>query len=170
MQRSGRVHNRGSVNRNRASQNRRHIERRNQRNQQTKARQRTRDVNRARATDRARANDRKARANERRTRARDTQAHRRDTRAHRRAHFNNQQRTRIRNYYRGHRHRFHRVARVAWPIVIGGFVPRDYTVYDIPNDFYGYVPGYEGYKYVVVGDQLIIIDPYTWEIVAIIPL
>jgi Ni/Co efflux regulator RcnB len=91
-------------------------------------------------------------------------------RQHRRAHFNDRQRTRIRSYYRGHRHHFHRVARVSWPIVIGSFVPRDYTVYDIPSDFYGYVPGYEGYKYVVVGDQLIIIDPDTWEIVAIIPL
>lgn len=49
-------------------------------------------------------------------------------------------------------------------------MPRDYAVYDIPDDFYGYVPGYEGYKYIVVGDELIIIDPETWEIVAIIPL
>lgn len=85
-------------------------------------------------------------------------------------HFSNSQRVRIRNFYRGHRGHFHRVARVGWPIVIGGYVPRDYAVYDIPDDFYGYVSGYEGYKYIVVGDELIIIDPETWEIVAIIPL
>lgn len=62
------------------------------------------------------------------------------------------------------------MARVAFPIVIGSFIPRDYTIYDIPNDYYGYVPGYEGYKYIVVGDELLIIDPETLEIVAIIPI
>jgi hypothetical protein len=62
------------------------------------------------------------------------------------------------------------VRHVGWPIVIGGYVPRDYTIYDIPDDFYGYVPGYEGYKYIIVGDKLIVIDPDTWEIVAIIDL
>ena len=54
--------------------------------------------------------------------------------------------------------------------MIGGYVPRDYTLYDIPDDYYGYVPGYEGYKYIVVGDELLIIDPETLEIVAIIPI
>lgn len=157
VQRGHRAHNRSSVTRNRARQGKPQIERRSWRNHQTKARERTRDINRARAA------DRRTRSDERRDRAH-------DARPRRGAHFNNHQRTRIRSYYRGHRHHFHRVARVSWPIVIGSFVPRDYTVYDIPSDFYGYVPGYEGYKYVVVGDQLIIIDPDTWEIVAIIPL
>jgi hypothetical protein len=88
----------------------------------------------------------------------------------RRIHFSESQRRRAQDFYRHHRGHFHRVARVPWPIVVGGYVPRDYTVYDIPDDFYGYVPGYEGYKYIIVGDQLIIIDPDTWEIVAVIPL
>jgi hypothetical protein len=54
--------------------------------------------------------------------------------------------------------------------VIGGFVPWDYAVYDIPPVFYGYVSGWEDYKYIIVGDKLIIIDPYTYVIVAIIDL
>jgi hypothetical protein len=62
------------------------------------------------------------------------------------------------------------VNHVSWGIVIGGFVPWDYTVYDIPPTFYGYVPGWEDYKYIIVGDKLIIIDPYTYVIVAIIDL
>lgn len=49
-------------------------------------------------------------------------------------------------------------------------MPRDYAIYDLPSDFYGYVPGYEGYKYIVIGNRLLIIDPYTLEIVAIVPL
>jgi hypothetical protein len=32
------------------------------------------------------------------------------------------------------------------------------------------VPAYEGYKYIIVGNELLIIDPETWEIVAIIPV
>lgn len=49
-------------------------------------------------------------------------------------------------------------------------MPSDYLIYDLPNDFYGYVPGYEGYKYIVIGNQLLIIDPETLEIVAVIPI
>jgi Protein of unknown function (DUF1236) len=82
------------------------------------------------------------------------------------------QRLRIRKALHEHARHFHlhRVAYVGFPIFIGAYVPRDYTVYDVPPDFVEYVPEYEGYKYIVVGDELLIIDPETWEIVAIIPL
>lgn len=90
-------------------------------------------------------------------------------RAHRRPHFSSNQRTRIRNYWRQHRN-YHRISRATFPIIVGGFIPSTYSVYDLPSDFYGYVPGYEGYKYIVVGDQLLIIDPDTLEIVAVLPI
>lgn len=80
------------------------------------------------------------------------------------------QQVHIREAFRSHRRHFHRVARVGFPIFIGAYVPSDYTFYDMPSDFVEYVPEYEGYKYIIVGDQLLIIDPDTWEIVAIIPL
>lgn len=150
----------------------RHIDRRQGQRDWKGTTTRNRDVNRAKR-DRAHENRQRARDNNAARERRDRNVRRHDARQnaqHRRVHFSNQQRVRMRNYYRGHRHHFHRVARVAWPIVIGGFVPRDYEVYDVPSDFYGYVPGYEGYKYIVVGDELIIIDPETWEIVAVIPL
>ena len=47
-------------------------------------------------------------------------------------------------------------------------MPDDYTFYDVSSDFAEYAPEYEGYKYIVVGDELLIIDPQTWEIVAVI--
>ena len=80
------------------------------------------------------------------------------------------QRVRIREAYRHHRHRFHRLAWVSFPIFVGAYVSPDYTYYDVPEYFAEYIPGYEGYKYIIVGDELLIIDPETWEIVAIIPV
>jgi hypothetical protein len=80
------------------------------------------------------------------------------------------QRVRIRDAFRHDRRHFHRVARVGFPIFVGAYVPSDYTFYDVSSDFADYAPEYEGYKYIVVGDELLIIDPQTWEIVAIIPV
>lgn len=97
------------------------------------------------------------------------QRNRNARRADRRPHFSDNQRVRIRNYWRRH-HNYRRVARVAFPIFVGAFIPRSYAIYDLPTDFYGYVPGYEGYKYIVVGDELLIIDPDTYEVVAVIPV
>jgi hypothetical protein len=80
------------------------------------------------------------------------------------------QRTHIREAFHHHRNHFHRVARVGFPIFVGAYVPSDYTFYDVPSDFVEYAPEYDGYKYIVVGDEILIIDPRTWEIVAIIPV
>ncbi len=52
----------------------------------------------------------------------------------------------------------------------GASVPSDYAFYDVPPDFVEYAPEYNGYKYIVVGDQILIIDPQTWEIAAVIPV
>jgi hypothetical protein len=80
------------------------------------------------------------------------------------------QRVRIRDAFRHDRGHFHRVARVGFPIFVGASVPSDYAFYDMPDDFVEYAPEYQGYKYIVVGDEILIIDPQTWEIVAIIPV
>jgi hypothetical protein len=39
----------------------------------------------------------------------------------------------------------------------------------LPAEVVTIVPEYRGFNYVVVGDQLLIIDPNTLEIVAILP-
>jgi Protein of unknown function (DUF1236) len=80
------------------------------------------------------------------------------------------QRVRIHEAFRQHRGHFHRVAHVGFPIFVGAEVPSDYSFYDVSTDFADYAPEYEGYKYIVVGNELLIIDPETWEIVAIIPV
>ena len=39
----------------------------------------------------------------------------------------------------------------------------------LPPEVVTIVPEYRGFEYVVVGDQLLIVDPNTLEIVAILP-
>jgi hypothetical protein len=62
-----------------------------------------------------------------------------------------------------------RVANVNFSISVGTAVPRDVRVEVLPADIVEIVPEYRGFDYVVVGDQILIIDPNTMEIVAIIP-
>jgi Protein of unknown function (DUF1236) len=86
------------------------------------------------------------------------------------AQISQSQRLRIRQVFEHDRRHFHHVARVGFPIFVGSAVPRDYAIYDVPEDIVEYMPEYQGYKYIVVGDELLIIDPVTLEIVAIIPV
>jgi hypothetical protein len=53
-------------------------------------------------------------------------------------------------------------------ISVGATVPRSVHVEVLPADVVEIVPQYEGFDYVVVGDQILIIDPNSLEIVAVI--
>ena len=64
------------------------------------------------------------------------------------------------------------VARLNSPnfsVSVGARVPRDVHVSVLPPEVVTIVPEYRGFEYVLVGDQLLIIDPNTLEIVAILP-
>jgi len=54
-------------------------------------------------------------------------------------------------------------------IAVGARVPRDVHVAGLPEDIVTIVPEYRGFDYIVVGDNILIVDPVTLEIVAIIP-
>ena len=82
----------------------------------------------------------------------------------------NSQKLKMRKHARRYRHRLHRIARASFLLTVGSYVPQSYAIYDLPEEFYADVPEYEGYKYIVVGNELLIIDPETWEIIAIIPI
>jgi hypothetical protein len=58
---------------------------------------------------------------------------------------------------------------VNFNIRVGVAVPRTVHVAVLPAEVVTIVPEYRGFEYVVVGDQLLIIDPNTLEIVAILP-
>ena len=57
---------------------------------------------------------------------------------------------------------------VNFNIAVGVTIPHDVHVEVLPEDVVEVVPQYEGYDYVVVGDEILIIDPDSSEIVAII--
>jgi hypothetical protein len=54
-------------------------------------------------------------------------------------------------------------------VSVGAKVPREVHVTVLPPEVVRIVPEYRGYDYVLIGDQLLIIDPDTMEIVAILP-
>jgi hypothetical protein len=54
-------------------------------------------------------------------------------------------------------------------ITVGAKVPRDVHVAVLPEDIVTIVPEYRGFDYIVVGDNILIVDPATLEIVAVIP-
>ena len=54
-------------------------------------------------------------------------------------------------------------------MTVGARVPRDVHVAVLPEDIVTIVPEYRGFDYIVVGDSILIVDPVTLEIVAVIP-
>ncbi|HWS07048.1 MAG TPA: DUF1236 domain-containing protein [Xanthobacteraceae bacterium] len=62
-----------------------------------------------------------------------------------------------------------RIGSANFNVSVGVAVPRTVHVAVLPPEVVTIVPEYRGFDYVVVGDQLLIIDPDTMEIVAILP-
>ncbi|HEX4644760.1 MAG TPA: DUF1236 domain-containing protein [Verrucomicrobiae bacterium] len=62
-----------------------------------------------------------------------------------------------------------RVDDADFALSVGTRVPDTVTVYDVPETIVDIVPEYRGYDYIVVRDELVIVDPDTLEIVAVLP-
>jgi hypothetical protein len=58
---------------------------------------------------------------------------------------------------------------VNFDVRVGTRVPRDVHFVTLPEEIVRIVPQYRGFDYVLVGDEIVIIDPQTLEIVAVIP-
>jgi hypothetical protein len=78
-----------------------------------------------------------------------------------------QQRTRI--HERIGRLRTQRLNRADFSLEVGAAVPRSVRVYTLPPEIVEVVPEYRGYDYVLVGEDIVIIDPESHEIVGVIP-
>jgi Protein of unknown function (DUF1236) len=62
-----------------------------------------------------------------------------------------------------------RIPSAEFNVRVGVAVPRTVHVAALPPEVVTLVPEYRGFEYVIVGEQLLIIDPNTMEIVAILP-
>jgi Protein of unknown function (DUF1236) len=61
------------------------------------------------------------------------------------------------------------IRNVNFEIRVGVRVPRTVHLYTLPTEIVEIVPEYRGFEYVLVGDEILIIDPNTLEIVAVLP-
>jgi hypothetical protein len=81
------------------------------------------------------------------------------------------QRTRIHDVFTRDRDRFNRfrVGRVDFDLRPGVRIPRHFHLFGLPSDIVTVVPEYRGYRFFYYEDEIVIVDPVTLEIVAIIP-
>jgi hypothetical protein len=62
-----------------------------------------------------------------------------------------------------------RLTNVQFSITVGEAVPRTVHRYRFPVSIMEYAPQYRDYEYILVGDQILVVDPRTSRIVAVIP-
>jgi Protein of unknown function (DUF1236) len=61
------------------------------------------------------------------------------------------------------------ITNVNFSLSVGTRVPRDIHLSRLPSDVVEIVPQYRGYDFVLVRDEVVIVDPSSYEIVAVIP-
>ncbi len=61
------------------------------------------------------------------------------------------------------------VDRVNFSVKVGAVLPKTIHITVVPEDIVAVVPEYRGFDYVVVGDDVLIVNPDTLRIVAVIP-
>jgi hypothetical protein len=61
-----------------------------------------------------------------------------------------------------------RLANVPFSTKVGEAVPGTVHLYVLPVSIMEYAPQYRGYEYILVGDEILIVDPRTMRIVAVI--
>ena len=82
------------------------------------------------------------------------------------AKLSTEQRTRITSVIR--EQHVQPLANVNFSIAVGTRVPRDVRFYPLPREVVTIYPEWRGYEFVLVNGQIIVIDPRTFEIVAIL--
>ena len=82
------------------------------------------------------------------------------------AKLSSEQRTKITTVIKGQHVR--PVTNVNFSVSVGTRVPRDVSFHPLPAEVVTIYPEWRGYNFVLVGDQIVVIDPGTFEIVAVI--
>jgi hypothetical protein len=82
------------------------------------------------------------------------------------AKLSTEQRTRITTVIKGEH--VQPLANVNFSISVGTRVPRTVSFHPLPAEVVTFYPEWRGYEYVLVNDQILVIDPRTFEIVAVL--
>ncbi len=85
------------------------------------------------------------------------------------AKLSGEQRTQVQSSFRSHKSEA-TVKDIDVRINVGVVVPRTVVLYAVPADVVVIVPSYRSYKYFIVDDQVVIVDPVTYEIIDVIVL
>lgn len=78
-----------------------------------------------------------------------------------------EERQRLRTFFTGSS--AHRVESVDFSVALGSAVPRQTEVRPLPDEVADVLKGYKGAEYVIVRDQLVIVDPQARRVVAVVP-
>jgi hypothetical protein len=84
-----------------------------------------------------------------------------------RVQISEQKRTSVRERLSKHA-KGHRARNVNFDVRVGVNIPRNVTVYALPPEVVEIVPEYRSYRYVYVGDQILIVDPDDYVVVAVL--
>lgn len=79
-----------------------------------------------------------------------------------------QQRTTVRERFTRAGIQRNRVTNVNFDIRVGASVPRSVSLHSLPADVVAVVPAYRSYRYVYVRDDIVIVNPATYEVVAVL--
>jgi Protein of unknown function (DUF1236) len=60
------------------------------------------------------------------------------------------------------------VTNVNFSIAVGTRIPRDVTFHPLPAEIVTIYPDWRGYEFILVRDQIVVVDPRTFEIVAVL--
>lgn len=82
-------------------------------------------------------------------------------------HINDQQRTRLSQSFA--RVNVQPLNNVNFSVSVGTAIPRDVRLHPLPADVVEVVPQYRGYNFVMVRDEIVIVDPATYKIVTVLP-
>ena len=82
--------------------------------------------------------------------------------------INEQQRSRIREVVTSRRN-IPRLSRASFDVRVGGVVPRSVRFVAVPEDIWRIYPRFRRDRIVIVGDEILIIDPVMYEIIAVLP-
>jgi hypothetical protein len=77
-----------------------------------------------------------------------------------------EQKTKVKTVFQ--RHRVEPARNINFSLNVGVNVPRDVRFYSIPRDILVIVPQYEEYRYFIVDDKVVIVDPDSYAIVDVI--
>jgi len=83
------------------------------------------------------------------------------------ARLSTEQRSRITTMIRGEH--VAPINNVNFPVTVGTRVPRDVGFHPLPGDIASIYPEWRGYEYFLVRDEIVVVDPQTLEIVAVLP-